>query len=142
MPPSRKIHRALRMAGWNALLPMAGLALIGLAGEVWLRSTVPFKETCLPMVFVPGAGSLLPPDTEVRRTNQLDFWTVSRTNRLGFLDRGPPSPQRAAESCHIAVIGDSLSTVRAPSCATRSGHATTTGAPPATGGRPKPCWNT
>ena len=108
MPLSRKLRRALRVAGWNALLLMGGLALIGLVGETWLRSTVPFKETYLPMVFVPGVGVMLPPDTEVRWTNGLDFWTVSRTNRLGFLDREPPSPERVAESCHIAMIGDSF----------------------------------
>ena len=32
----------------------------------------------------------------------------SLASRLGFLDREPPSPERAAEGCHIAVIGDSL----------------------------------
>ena len=42
---SRKLRRILRVAGWNALPLMAGLVLIGLAGEAWLRSTVPFKET-------------------------------------------------------------------------------------------------
>jgi len=51
---------------------------------------------------------MLPPDTEIRWTNELDFWTVSRTNSLGFLDREPPSPERAAESCHVAVIGASF----------------------------------
>ena len=107
-PLVRKLCRVLHPVGWNALLLMAGLALIGLAGEVWLRSTLPFREAYLPTVFVPGVGVLLPPDTEIRWTNKLDFWTVSRTNRLGFLDREPPSPERAAESCHIATIGDSF----------------------------------
>ena len=98
----------LRLAGWNALLLVAGLALVGLAGEAWLRSTVPFVTVRYPLVFVPGVGAMLPPDTEVRWTNKLDYWTVSRTNRLGFLDREPPSPERAAEGCHIAMIGDSF----------------------------------
>ena len=104
---SRKLRRVLRLIGWNALLLVAVLALIGLAGEAWLRSTVPFRKTHAPQVFVPGVGFLRPPDTEIRWTNELDFWAVSRTNRLGFLDREPPSPERAAESCHITVIGDS-----------------------------------
>lgn len=107
LPPT-KIRRALRVVGWNAVLIMAGLALIGLAGEAWLRSTIPFVRGYVPKVFVPGVGVLLPPDTEVRWTNTLDFWTVSHTNRLGFLDREPPSPERAAESCHVAMIGDSF----------------------------------
>ena len=106
--PERRMRRVLRLAGWNALLLMAALALVVLAGEAWLRSTLPFRWGHWPTAFVPGVGVMLPPDTEVRWTNQLDFWTVSRTNRLGFLDREPPSPQRAAESCHIAVIGDSF----------------------------------
>ena len=98
----------MRLVGWNALLLVAGLVLIGLAGEAWLRSTVPFRTSYRPTVFVPGVGLLLRPDTEVRWTNRLDFWTVSRTNSLGFLDREPPSPERAAEHCHIAMIGDSF----------------------------------
>ena len=97
----RKLRRALRLAGWNVLLLIAGLALIGLAGEAWRRATVPFASNHRPLVFVPGVGLLRPPTTEIRWTNQFDFWTVSRTNRLGFLDREPPSPERAAESCHV-----------------------------------------
>ena len=98
----------IRLVGWNAVLLVAGLVLIGLAGEAWLRSTVPFRTSHRPTVFVPGVGILLRPDTEIRWTNGLDFWTVSRTNSLGFLDREPPSPERAMESCRIAVIGDSF----------------------------------
>ena len=106
-PPPRKLRRVLRLVGWNVLLLIAGLALIGLVGEAWRRATVPFVSSHRPLVFVPGVGVMLPPDTEIRWTNQLEFWTVSRTNRLGFLDREPPRPERAAESCHIAMIGDS-----------------------------------
>ena len=107
MLPS-KLRRALRLVGWNAVLLMAGLALIGLAGEAWLRSTVPFVSIYWPTVFVPDVGVLLRPDSEVRWTNGLDFWVVSRTNSLGFLDREPISSQRATESCHVAMIGDSF----------------------------------
>ncbi len=105
---STKLRRVLRVVGWNALLLMTGLALIGLGGEAWVRSTVPFTSVHWPTVFVPGVGVLLRPDTEIRWTNGLDFWTVSRTNSLGFLDREPPSPERAAESCHVTMIGDSF----------------------------------
>ena len=87
---------------------IAGLALVAMIGEAWLRSTVPFREHYLPTVFVPGVGAIRPPDTEIRWTNNLDFWTVSRTNRLGFLDREPPSPERSAQGCHITMIGDSF----------------------------------
>ena len=104
----RAVHRVLRVAGWNALLLLMAGLVIGLAGETWLRLNVPFMTVHRPDVFVPDVGFLLPPRTEVRWTNQVDFWTVSRTNSLGFLDREPPSPAQAAESCHIAVIGDSF----------------------------------
>ena len=107
-PPPRKLRRALRLAGWNVLLLIAGLALIGLAGEAWRRATVPFASSHQPKVFVPGVGRMLSPNTRIRGTNQLEYWTVSHTNSLGFLDREPPSPKRAAESCHITVIGDSF----------------------------------
>ena len=103
-----KFRRVLHLAGWNALLLIAGLALVALIGEAWLRSTVPFRKSYLPTVFVPGVGRMRSPDTEIRYTNHLDFWTVSRTNSLGFLDREPPSPERAAKGCHITMIGDSF----------------------------------
>lgn len=77
------------------MLLVAGLVLIGLAGEARLRVTVPFRTSHRPTVFVPDVGVLLRPDTEIRWTNRLDFWAVSRTNSLGFLDREPPSPERA-----------------------------------------------
>ena len=107
LPPS-KICRVLRLVGWNAVLLVAGLALIGLVGEAWLRLTTPFLTTSKSVRFVPEVGVLSEPDTEERHTNGLDFWTVSRTNSLGFLDREPVSPERAAESCHVTVIGDSF----------------------------------
>ena len=110
----RKLRRVLRLIGWNALLLLAGLALIGLAGEAWLRWTVPSMsiQGHSSRTFVSDVGVLMPPDTEIRWTNGPDFQTVSRTNSLGFLDREPPSPERAAEGCHIAMIGDSF--VEAP----------------------------
>ena len=100
--------RALRLVGWNVLLVVAGLVLIGLIGEAWLRLTTPFVGRHFPKRFVPNVGILGKPDTKVRWTNNLDFWTISRTNSLGFLDREPLSPEQAAASCHIAMIGDSF----------------------------------
>ena len=109
IPPSNgRFRRALRLIGWNALLLAAGAALVGLAGEAWLRLTVPFLKSSPPLEFVPNAGYLRPPNTEIRHTNGHDYWTVSRTNSLGFLDREPPSPERAAATCHVSVIGDSF----------------------------------
>ena len=105
---SRKLRRALRLAGWPALLLILGLASIAVVAETALRLSKPFMTKHAPTAFVPGVGLLLKPNAEIRDTNGLDFWTVSRANSLGFLDREPPSPQQAARSCHITIIGDSF----------------------------------
>ena len=99
---------AARIAFWNALALGAALLVAVAAGEVYLRATWPFAYTERPTEFVPGVGTLLKPHAEVRTTNTLDFWTVERANSLGFLDREPPSPERAAASCHVAIVGDSF----------------------------------
>ena len=107
----RKIRRVLRVIVYNVLFTFIGLGLIALTGEVYLRlkrSMMPFSTNRLPLHFVPKVGMILKPNAEVRRTNYRDFWTISRTNSLGFLDREPISPERAAESCHITMIGDSF----------------------------------
>ena len=105
---SMTLRPALRVVGWNALLLLGGLALIALGGEAYFRLTTPFMTSRGPSHFIPGVGRLWKPYSEVRSTNRLDYWTISRTNRLGFLDRDPPSPARAAASCHLTMIGDSL----------------------------------
>ena len=104
--------RLARIAGWNAALILAGLALVAVAGEAWLRLTSPFLYPVSPSRFAPGAGVLYEPHSEVRHTNHLDFWTTQRANGLGFLDREPPDPERAAASCHVAVFGDSFVAAR------------------------------
>ena len=102
-----RIRRALRLVGWNALLLVAGLALIGVAGEAYFWLRAPFVESDIPRTWSPTVGWLHTPNAEVRNTNGLDFWTESRTNSLGFVDREPIGLERAAASCHIAMIGDS-----------------------------------
>ena len=104
----RRVRRALRVAGWNAALLAAGLMLLAGTGELWLRSTVPFMTSITPRACVPGVGLLGRPGAEVRHTNRLDFWQVSRFNRQGFLDREPPRAESAADACHVTVIGDSF----------------------------------
>ena len=105
LPPHTPVWRVV---GWNVVLCIAGLALIGLVGEVWLRLTTPFSGPYFPTRFVPNVGLLGKPNTEVYSTNYIDFWTVSQTNSLGFLDREPISPDQAAAGCHITVMGDSF----------------------------------
>ena len=86
----------------------AGAALIAVAGETWLRLAKPFMTPQSPgKEFVPKVGLLWEPNAEIRFTNRLDYWAVSRTNSLGFVDREPPNPERAAAGCRAAVIGDS-----------------------------------
>ena len=97
-----------RIAFWNALGLGAALLVAFAAGEAYLRATWPFARTVRPTEFVPGVGTLLKPHAEVRATNTLDFWAVGRVNSLGFLDREPPSPERAVASCHVAIVGDSF----------------------------------
>ena len=107
MPP--KYVRLLRMAVWNALFIIAGLLLIALAGEAYLRLANPFIETSASSQFVDGVGPIRKPHSELRFANwRDDHYLVSRANSLGFLDREPVSLERAAAGCHIAFIGDSF----------------------------------
>ena len=104
----RRWVRVLRLLGWNVLLTTIGLALIAAAGEVWLRLANPFMHRSWSPSFVPGTGVLHEPGSEVRDTDWLKFWTISRANRWGFLDRPPPSPERTAAGCHVTLLGDSF----------------------------------
>lgn len=106
-PRHSGIARALPVIAWNALLSLLGVLLVAVTGEIYLRAKLPFAAVSKPRQFVKDVGYLFKPHAEVRVTNLHEFWTVSRANSIGFLDREPLSPQRAAESCHIAVIGDS-----------------------------------
>ena len=98
----------IERTGWNAVWTLTALALIVAAGEAWLRSTTPFGHSVTPRRFVPDVGLLFEPHAEIRHTYRLDFWTTTRTNSLGFLDREPIEADRAAAGCHVAVIGDSF----------------------------------
>ena len=100
-------RRAWRLVAWNALFLVAGLALIGVVGEMYFRLRAPFLEIDAPRAWFPTIGRIFTPNAEVRWTNRLDFWTESRTNGLGFVDREPIGVERAAASCHVAMIGDS-----------------------------------
>ena len=108
IPLSPRLYRVAKLIGWNALLILAGLALIGIAGEAWFRLTTPFMDRQVKWEFVPGVGYMFAPGQEVRWTDGLDFWVIERANSLGFLDREPVSPERAAAGCHISIIGDSF----------------------------------
>ena len=106
-PATGRGRPALRLVGWNALFLVAGLALIGVVGEMYFRLRAPFLEIDASYTWSPTVGYTFTPYTEVRWTNRLDFWTESRINSLGFVDREPIGLERAKASCHIAMIGDS-----------------------------------
>ena len=108
-PPPRNVRHTLRVVGWNLLLVVAGLLLIGIAGEAYIRLRSPFLDCSpIPWRFVHGVGPLYEPNAELCFTNNVDFWTVQRANSLGFLDREPNDLARIAENCHITIIGDSF----------------------------------
>ena len=104
------LRRVLFWVGGNVLLFALTWVFIAGVGEVWLRLQWPFAHKSRPHHFVPKVGRMLKPNAEVRWTSNShsDFWTVSRTNSYGFLDREPIAPDRAAAGCHIALIGDSF----------------------------------
>ena len=97
-----------RIVLWNALGIAAALLAVVAGGEAYLRATRPFSTQLENTVVVPGVGKLMRPYSKVQATNQTDFWNVSWANSLGFLDREPISPERAKESCHVAIVGDSF----------------------------------
>ena len=106
--------RRLRGRGRVVTLNIAGaagaLVVVALVAEGWARSKAEFRHNEVRRYVHPRAGRLYVPGSEVRWTNMLDHWTVSRANRWGFLDRPPlPAPE---PSCRVAVIGDSFVTAR------------------------------
>ncbi len=101
-------RRVLRLLGWNVLILFVLLALAAGGAEAYLRLTIPFRQNVLPVRMAPGVGVIWQPHVEIRYTNGRDFRQVSRTNSLGLVDREPPSPERAAASCHVTLIGDSF----------------------------------
>ena len=88
---------------------VSALFLIAIAGEAYFRLTKPFINIHIPFQFVDGVGLVREPNAELRFADWYDdLYVTSRTNSQGFLDREPVSPERAAEGCHIAFIGDSF----------------------------------
>ena len=102
-----KARRVLRLIGWNAALIVMGLTLIVVAGEIYFRVKMPFTHTSISFHFDPEVGSIGNPNSESIATNNVDYWTISRTNSLGFLDR-EPQLITASDGCHVVVIGDSF----------------------------------
>ena len=108
MDNGKPLRRWRSVVGWNVLFLGLGAALIFIDWEAWLHSREPFTEARLPTRFEPGVGLLYEPGAEVRWTHYDEFWVAQRANRWGFLDREPLTPDQAAQTCHIAFIGDSF----------------------------------
>ena len=108
MDSGKPVRRWRSVVGWNVLFLSLGAALIFIDWEAWFHLRAPFAETRRPTRFVPGVGLFNEPGAEVRWTYNDEFWVAQRANRWGFLDREPPAPEQAAQTCHIAIIGDSL----------------------------------
>ena len=96
------------VVGWNVLFLSLGAALIFIDWEAWFHLREPFTEARRPTRFAPGVGLLYEPGAEARWTSHDEFWVAQRANRWGFLDREPLPPDQAAQTCHIAFIGDSF----------------------------------
>jgi hypothetical protein len=79
---------------------------VGIA-EVYLRLTVPFITTNWPGRFDPRFGDNFIPGEILHWTNGVDFWTRTRANSLGFLDREPPEAPPDS-GCRVLFIGDSI----------------------------------
>ena len=104
-----RLRRLGRVAVFNAVGVAGGLVVVACVAEVYARSKAEFRHTERQVYHHPRAGRLFVPGSELRQTNMLDFWTVSRANRWGFLDRPPPSKAGTTrESCRVAVVGDSF----------------------------------
>ena len=108
MDESKPARRWRSVVGWNVVFLSVCAALIFIDWEAWIYLRTPFTEVRLPTRFEPGVGLLNEPGAEARWTNHKDFWVAQRVNRWGFLDREPPPPEQAAQTCHIAIIGDSF----------------------------------
>jgi lysophospholipase L1-like esterase len=75
--------------------------------EVALRLKSPFTKPEWPSKFDPRLGHIFEPGATLRWTNNIDFWTSSKINSLGFPDREPVSPKPAG-TFRILVLGDSF----------------------------------
>ena len=114
-PRMGNIRGILKVVGLNLLFILIGLLLIWIVGEAYWRLNGRFGNVIIDLGsepaywrFVPGVGLLRPPHSELTLSNGINYWMVQRANSLGFLEREPIVPGRAAESCHISIIGDSF----------------------------------
>lgn len=99
---------SVRVVVGNIAFLALGLAVVAAAAEWRLRATRPFMTPAASWRFVADVGLLYAPGALVRATNGLDYWSVSRANSLGFLDREPAPVAQTPSGCRVAVVGDSF----------------------------------
>lgn len=98
---------------WINIMPGVSVTVLLLlvlyaAGEIYFRSTLPFNQPYWPSKFDERVGFTFSPGATVNWTNYLDYWTSTRVNSLGFLDREPPLPENTPDACRVVFIGDSM----------------------------------
>ena len=110
-PARPRLRRVSRLIVWNGLILLTGIVLVGGGAEVWLRVSTSddrdhpaFAEVGLPVRLEPGVGVIRQPYVEAHHPYE---GVRTRANSLGFFDREPPDAERAAESCHVTLLGDS-----------------------------------
>ena len=93
--------------GVTICLVLAVLLIVG--SEVYTRTNdmFPRDRAVWPSEFVPGLGWRFRPGAEVVWTNDINYWTRSRSNSIGFLDKEPAIPKPPG-TFRIMVIGDSM----------------------------------
>jgi hypothetical protein len=101
-------ERWILETAFPALAATAATLLVFLiAAESYFRATIPFATSHWPSRFDPEIGFALDPGAEVRLTNGVDFWTTTRANSVGLLDREPPGAKKPG-TCRILFVGDSF----------------------------------
>ena len=108
--PPRAVARTV---GWLLLLLLAAAFAAVCIAELYFRLAFPYMTAEPPYVFVPGVGRVFQPGADVWVRERRDRRFVARANGLGFLDREPGDPLRAAESCRMAALGGSFVEARA-----------------------------
>ena len=93
----------------GATITVIMVVLLAAATEAYLRLArmFPKEHRVWASEFVPGMGWRFQPGAEVRWTNGINYWTISRANSIGFLDQEPALPKPPG-TLRILLVGDSF----------------------------------